>query len=201
MTSLPLLFSKWWKPILIATIFSMLFVYVLVPRLPKQYDASLDVVTSVPERVPSKEYEFDGYYAMQAVDLFSDTIAGWFKSPGFVAQVFDKAQVQRPSKQLRGLGQVFSVKKVSGQLVNVSFRTNNEKDAEKLAKSATQVLNNSVENFNKNGDKKVAFSVLISEPLIAQTNTDPITSALVTGLIVLVCGFNVVVIVDAFKAK
>lgn len=179
----------------------MLFTYVLIPRLPKHYDVSMDIVTSVPERVPSKEYEFDGYYAMQAVDLFSDTIVGWFKSPGFVAQVFDRAQVQRPSKQLRGLGQVFVVKKVSGQLINVSFRTSSEKEAAKLADSATRVLNDSVENFNKSGDKKVAFSVLVNNPLIAQANIDPISSTLIAGLIVLMCGFNLVIIADAFKEK
>lgn len=201
MTALPLLLKRWWKTIFIAVIFCMLFTYVLIPRLPKHYDVSMDIVTSVPERVPSKEYEFDGYYAMQAVDLFSDTIVGWFKSPGFVAQVFDRAQVQRPSKQLRGLGQVFVVKKVSGQLINVSFRTSSEKEAAKLADSATRVLNDSVENFNKSGDKKVAFSVLVNNPLIAQANIDPISSTLIAGLIVLMCGFNLVIIADAFKEK
>jgi capsular polysaccharide biosynthesis protein len=201
MTSLPLLLKKWWKAILVATVLCMLFTYALVPRLPKRYDVSMDVVTSVPERAPSNEYEFDGYYAMQAVDLFSDTIAGWLKSPGFVAQVFDQAQVQRPSKQLRGLGRVFTVKKISGQLINVSFGTNSEKDAAKLAESTTRVLNNSVENFNKNGDKKIAFSAVVNNPLIAQADIDPVVSALVSGLIVLVLGFNFVIIADAFKEK
>jgi len=201
MTSLPLLVKKWWKAILVATVLCMLFTYALVPRLPERYDVSMDIITSVPERVPSKEYEFDGYYAMQSVDLFSDTIAGWFKSPGFVAQVFDKAQVQRPSKQLRGLAQVFTVKKVSGQMVNVSFETNSEKDAVKLTESTSQILNSSVDNFNKSGDKKVAFSVITNNPLIAQANADPVISAIVAGLIVLVCGLNLVIIIDAFREK
>lgn len=201
MTPLPFLIRKWWKIIFVTTIFCMIFTYILIPRLPNRYDVSMDVVTSIPERVPSKEYEFDGYYAMQAVDLFSDTIAGWLKSPGFVAQVFDRAQVQRPSKQLRGLGQFFTVKKISGQLVNLSFRTNNEKDATKLVGSTTQILKDSVENFNKSGDKKIAFSVLVNNPLIVQANVDPVASALVAGLIALVFGFNLVIIVDAFKKE
>lgn len=199
MTPFSVLIGKWGKLVFGAAIFAMLLTIVIVPKLPRHQDVSIDITIPVPARQATTNYEYDGYYALQATDLFGDTLAGWFKSPDFVAQIFSKAGLSAEINSLRNLEKFFTVKKVSGQLITVGYSVKDDKSAGKIGEAIVENVNNRVEIFNKNGNKSLFFTALVGKPLIVLYKRDKYIDALIAGVIVLVFGFNLVIIVDALK--
>jgi len=201
MTSFGAITRKWGKVIIVTAIFAMIATMIIVPRLPKHQSVSVDITIPVPSRPVTNNYEYDGYYALQAADLFSGTLVSWFKSPDFVARIFSKAGVPLMTKSIRNLEKVFSVRKVSGQFITVRFSVKNEKQATDLGEAISDNLKERVEQINTSGNHALVFSVLVGKPLVVLEQRDGFVDALIAGLVVLVFGFNAVIIIDAFKGE
>jgi len=201
MTALVVLLGKWSKTIFFTAFLVMLATFLVVPRLPRQWDAAIDLTIPVPSRSETTNYEYDGYYALQATDLFSNTLAGWFKSPDFVVRVYAKAKVPLKKSSLRNLEKMFTVKKISGQFVTVAYRVTNEQEASDIGDALVNNIKERVDAFNNNGNHFLMFSVLVGKPMVVLSTRNPVADALVAGLIVLVFGFNAVILADAFRVK
>lgn len=201
MTPFIKIINKWGKVIIIAAVFAMVATILVIPRLPKNEVVSVDITVPLPKRAATSNYEYDGYYALQAVDLFSNTLASWFKSPDFVARIHSKAKVPLETKSIRNLEKIFVVKKVSGQLITVTFSAKDEKQANDLGEAISINLKERVEQINNNGNHSLVFSVLVGKPLVVLEQRDVFINALIAGLVVLVFGFNAVIIIDALKVN
>ncbi len=200
MTPLPKLFASWFKPVVLLSIFAMVVTAIITPRLPRGVDVSTSLTVPVPERPESGDYEYDGYYALQATDLFSNTLSGWFKSPDFVSKVFQRAELPRPAQSLRSLGKVFTVKKISGQLVEVQFHAETVEEGKKIAYAVSSVLEEQVEAFNKEGKGPLSFAVLVGEPIYIEVVRNTLVRSLVAALVVFVLAYNLVILIDGIKS-
>lgn len=199
MTPLKTLLARWFKTVIIAGFVAMLATLLIVPRLAQRWDVSIDVTLPVPVRPLTTNYEYDGYYALQATDLFSNTLAGWLRSPDFTARVYDKAGIVLKTDSLRKLEKIFTITKISGQYLTVRFSVADEKEAAKLADAIEKNIKERVSLLNDNEKRPVSFSVFVGKPLVVPYVRDKFFDALVAGLVVVVCGFNAVIIIDAFK--
>ncbi|MDO8511880.1 MAG: hypothetical protein Q7S57_01290 [bacterium] len=199
MTPFSILIGKCVKMIIISAVLAMVATVLIIPRLSQYQDVSVDISIPVPRRPVTNNYEYDGYYALQATDLFSNTLASWFKSPDFVARIYEKANVPLLTGSIRNVEKVFTVKKVSGQFINLSFSAKNAKEANDIGESIVVNVKDRVELLNDNGNSSLIFSVLVGKPLVVLHQRDKYLDALIAGLVVLVFGFNAVIIADAFK--
>lgn len=197
MTRITDLLKDNYKFIAVLVVFSMVVTTLIVPRLPGGVDVSISLSVPVPERPRTQDYEFDGYYALQATDLFSETLAGWFRSPDFAAGVYEKAGIPAPENSLRTLSKIFSAKKISGQLINIEYHAQNANEGGKIAKAAANLLQERVDAFNEKGNSALSFSVVANEPLLIPVNRNVFTRALIVGVVVLVLAANFFVIKDS----
>jgi len=198
MTSLAALLKKNLSFILILAVLTGLITGVVTSRLPRTMDVSISFTIPIPERPLSNNYEYDGYYALQATDLFASTFAGWLHSPEFVSAVYEKAGIlKKPS--IRALGKAFTTRKVSGQLVELQFSASSSKEAENISNQVVIAAKEKVSKFNSEGQKNLTFSVISADPLVIPASRNASINALVAFVIVLVLGINVLIFVDAYK--
>jgi hypothetical protein len=201
MTQFNEIIRKWTKTIIITAIIAMIATIIIVPRMSKEQSASVDITIPVPVRPATENYEYDGYYALQAADLFTSTLVSWFRSPDFVARIYAKANVPLVVGSMRKMEKIFLVKKVSGQFVTVSYSASNEKQAIDLGSAISDSLKERVEQMNNQGSSSLRFSVLVGKPLVVLEQRNKFIDALIVGIIVLVFGLNIVIIADALKIK
>lgn len=192
------LLKSWGRVVLGASLLAMIIAGLITPRLPVKWDAAINITMPVPSRSTSGDYEYDGYYALQATDLFSSNVAGWFKTPGFVTRVYSSAGIHKKESSLRKLEKMFVIKKISGQLLQVSFSTESEASAKNLTGSIKKEIESNVAQFNLGGNQQLKFNVLVSEPVIVKNSQNIIVNILMTGFVVLVFGINMVLIIDTF---
>lgn len=196
MTSLVILLKKNLPFILLLAILSGLATGIVTSKLPKKMDVSISFTIPIPERPQSDNYEYDGYYALQATDLFSGTFAGWIHSPEFVLAIYEKAGVaKKPS--VRSLEKAFITRKVSGQLVELRFSATSAEEAKKISDQIIIAAKEKVNKFNSEGQKSLTFSVISTEPLILPGSRSAPINTLVAFGIVLVLGINVLIFWDA----
>lgn len=198
MTPILQLLAKWLKPLILASILVAVITAIIVPRLPRGVDVSTSLTVPVPERPVSDNYEYDGYYALQSTDLFSNTLTGWFKSSNFVSSVLERAGI-KSAPSIRSLGHFFTTRKVSGQLVEVQFHAKTKQEGQKIVKAFSSVLAEQIASFNEEGNKTLSFNVIVGEPLYAEVARNAILRALVAGFVTFVVGINLVIFIDVFK--
>jgi len=77
------------------------------------FDVSLSLSVAPQEREQTQDYQYDGYYALQAADIFSDTVASFFQSPENVVEIYKKAELPLPSEDFKILKKIFTAKKIA----------------------------------------------------------------------------------------
>jgi hypothetical protein len=178
---------------------SALCTAIVTSRLPRGVDVSLPFTIPVPGRPLSGAYEYDGYYALQATDLFAGTLAGWLTSPDLVADVYAKAGLAQPARSVRTLARVFTARKLSGQLVELRFHARTGEDAQRVAEHVTAIVHRRTEQFNKEGGTPLQFSVTSGEPLVLPVQRSVPLRALVGGLVAFVFGASALLLWDAAR--
>lgn len=130
------------------------------------------------------DYQYEGYYALQASELFGQTILSWFLSPAFEQEVFQTAGVEKPKSALNWLKNYFQGKQLSAQLVTVKFSTRTKESAQKLAGQLIALTEAKAAQANLTSEGKTLFSVKASQPVISNAKL----TAWLVGFIALVVG-------------
>jgi hypothetical protein len=201
MTPIRTLLRRSFSTLLLLAAAAALITAFLVPRLPKGVDVALTFTVPIPHRPPSGEYEFDGFYALQATDLFAETLAGWLTSPNFVAEVYRRTGLPQPASSVRRLNRVFTARKISGQLVELRFRARSEEEAHRLLTEITEVVAERTENFNEEGRASLTFAITAENPLIIPVHRSAPLRALVAAIVAFVLAANVVVFWDVLRSE
>ena len=58
------------------------------------YDTSISFAVNRTSRQETTDFQFDGYYAIQAADLFSKTIVSWFSTPSILLEMYRNAGIE-----------------------------------------------------------------------------------------------------------
>lgn len=201
MTPIPLLLRQWGRSIVLVAVLAAVVTAVLTTRLPRQVEVVQTLTIPVPDRPSTNEYEFDGYYALQATEIFADTLAGWLTSADLVAEAYDRAAMPRPATSVRRLARVFVARKVSGQLVELRFQTAREADARRLLQEVDRLIAERAVAFNESGRSALAFSIHPQDPLILPVQRSVPIRALVAALVAAGVFTSIVVFADAWKIE
>jgi hypothetical protein len=171
--------------------------YLVAQRMGGSYEAHFSYWISLREREISQEYRFDGYYALQATELFAETLAAAIKTPGVIAQ----AQGEKSSQEVRGLLTSVEARQEAPQLVAVVAKGTTGEEARLLAEGLQGVVREQISHYFEQGDPALRFEVVATEVWVGERAI----AARIVGLTVLVLtlflGINWVLFWEAVKQK
>lgn len=138
--------------------------------LPESYDVSLAIDI---ERKPSPNtdfYTYDGYYAIQATELFGKSVASWFVTPDFVEDILQNANKSDiEDLSVKDFRTIFSPEQISANIVEVGFQV---KEAE-IGATLTEAISTSITEYIERRSIQ-DYSIQVGNPVIRQTQYNPL---------------------------
>ncbi|MFH1171479.1 MAG: hypothetical protein V1778_03000 [bacterium] len=170
-TPLQLLRRYRWFFLLFIVVATMATLFISIRARPI-YTTSLSITVDRIHRQATSQYQYDGYYAIQADDLFSQTLLSWFLTPSALLEFYQHASVDPHITSLNGLVSRFRARKYSAQNIVVQFSDPDRKAAEKLAAAISTVVKERGESLNQDSEGQGIFQVQPATPVIVQTRTN-----------------------------
>lgn len=183
-----------------AAVVAAVITVLVTVRLPKQPEAVVLLEVYALNQEKTEDYAYDGYYALQAADLFSNTVMGWLTSPSVVEAIYEKADVSLPTRSLRRLARIFSVKSRGAGIVEAQYRASTEDEAMRLATAMGLVLSQRAEQVGQEEEVRFVFHIVPSEPFIGFPDRNPFLRSIVAVVVVLVIGASGIILVDSLRS-
>lgn len=139
----------------------------------------------------SADYKYDNYYALLAINDFSENFAGWFKNPEIVAAILKRAEVNFTPRRLADFGGVFKTSKTPTNMLEVQFSASSAEQARKIAQAANSIVQEKVGLLMATSWQGVAFTASAGAPIVIK-NTFTIWLNVLAGFLAgLAVGFFV----------
>ncbi len=162
------------------------------------YDMHFSYVVSLGEREESEAYTFDGYYALQATDLFVASLAKWTVAPEMVARAYEVAGLEQP-RSARVLAQAVKSEKTAPQIVQVTVTSKNQAEVERLTAGVQEVVQQNIDNYNQDGLPLARFQVMTTEQWLGQQEVAAGVTGIAVGLVVLFLLINAVLLRESWR--
>lgn len=157
-----------------------------VSRLENGWVVHFSYVVSLTEREAVPAYHFDGYYALQANELYAKTLAEWITAPEMVAQAYQISGLTTPGGWLAGI----TAEATAPQLVRVTVRAPERDTAERLAEGVQAVVRSGV---------PAEFKVSATKPWITRAGLNKRVVGGATGGLVFFIGLNLMVLYASLR--
>ncbi len=166
-----------------------------VVRMGDTWAVHFSYVVSLQEREATNAYRFDGYYALQALESFTKTLAEWIVAPEMVAQAHRAAGLPEPT----GITKVIEAEAAAAQLVRVTVQAGDRAQAEKLAAGLQAVVTQQLQRYEAAGVPAVQFRVVATEPWGTHAGLNKKVVSVATGILVFFVGLNLVVLRESLR--
>lgn len=147
-----------------------------------QYQATLLLNIGRTGGEVTQEYAYDSFYRLQADERFADTVVRWLGSPRVVEDIYTAANIDLEKKDIRDLKGVFGAKRLSSQMIEVTYADAGDKTLKKISEAAVVTLNRYTESLNKENNETNWFIVIGSDPVVRDVRIS-LPLALVIGLL------------------
>lgn len=157
---------------------------------PTSYDVSLALNIERKTNDTGQFYTYDGYYAIQATELFGKSVTSWFVTPDFVEDILknaDKSDIAELS--VKDFRRVFTPEQVSANIVELRFGV---KESE-LGNTLTESISTSIDSYMQTRGIK-DYNIFVGTPVIRQVEYNPILFALGGGFLALALGISILII-------
>lgn len=118
------------------------------------------------------DYKYDGYYAVQASDIFADNISQWLASASIINEIYLRAKAENEMRSLKDFSKAFKADKLSSQYVRVRYRTKDAETAKNLAHALADVLQEKADLLSSSSNEQIGFKVIYSDPLSVENKAD-----------------------------
>lgn len=165
--------------------------------LPVSYDVSLALNIERKVSDTGDFYTYDGFYAIQATELFGKSVASWFVTPDFVEDVLrnsDKSDIDKLS--VKDFRRIFTPEQVSANVVEVRFGV----DEAKVGNTLTDSISSSIVSYMQTRDIK-DYNIFVGTPVIRQVDYNPILFALGGAFLALAIGISIAAIRQHYWEK
>lgn len=152
---------------------------------PASYDSDLILLIGRNGTQDTANYKYDGYYAVQASDIFADNVSQWLGSASLVREIYSRSGVRSDSGTLNSFAKLLSAKKLSSQYVEVRYATADSQSAVKLAHAITDVLGERAEALRAASGEEISFKIIYNDPLTLKAPNN----LLLNGALALAGGF------------
>jgi len=170
------------KMIIAFTLLTAIFAWIFSVYMPAKYEASVSLFIAKNGAQTTDEFKYDGYYALQSGEIVANNVEKMLQSPQVVEKIYGASGVDSDFKNIKSYKKEFTAKKMSNSYVEVSFRTANRQDAEKLAAALTQTVNEQLKQSGDRSQNEIAFSVENNRPIVIEDKPDA-TMNLLVGLL------------------
>lgn len=145
-----------------------IFAIVLTFLLPEKYDASISFDVQRINKQTTSEYQYDGYYEIQASDLFAQTVISWFLTPSVLFEIYDRADVDPEIGTISEFSKRFTARKYSPQNLVVNFSETSKDRADDLSAAVVSVVEARSEELNTTADHQALFELKGSVPVVVR---------------------------------
>lgn len=114
----------------------------------------------------TQDYTYDDFYRLQADERFADTVVRWLGSPRVVEDIYTTAGLDAGNMGTRTLQNIFGAKRLSSQMIEVTYGHTDEKVLLKISVAAVATLNRYAESLNTENKGTTWFVVIGSDPVI-----------------------------------
>jgi hypothetical protein len=135
------------------------------------------------KRQVTTDYAYDGYYALQASQLFTDTLISWFGTPNTVAEMYAMAGVPLPKGDANVAAAGFRMKRLSGQVVTARFTAPNAGAGQALSDAAAKVVEAKTAELDRDAQGDSLFVVTAAAPSITTSKLPLMTAGLAGALL------------------
>ncbi|MFA6098572.1 MAG: hypothetical protein WCV50_02260 [Patescibacteria group bacterium] len=154
--------------IIIITAVSLIATFLFSYLRPVFYDTSISFSINRINKQETTEYQYDGYYAIQASDLFSQTVMSWFMTPSVLLEMYDSAKIDPQITTISSFTSRFKTKKFSPQNIVVNYKERDHNTAEKIGQAIISIVETKAAASNQTSDNKSVFEVVGSKPVIVE---------------------------------
>lgn len=133
---------------------------------PVAYRAALLLNVGRDKAPTTNEYAFDDFYRLQADERFGDTVVRWLQSPRVVSDILKESGLSvspHSENELKGL---IVAKRLSSQVIELSFSHQEKSVLEKEADAIVKILNEYAIRLNRDGQKDGWFVIVGSDPVL-----------------------------------
>ncbi len=194
-------FRQYLGLILVVSILGGLLAYAIASRTGRQYQVHFSYVVSLREREDSNEFRFDGFYALQATDLFSQTVAEWISTPEIVVAAYKEAGLPLPGTDPHAVSRIIEAKKTAPQLVEITVKEKTADRAHKLTEGLKVVMNKNIEMYDTQGIPALQFRIVPTEPWTGSSELSAPLIGSATFLFLLFVGINLVLLLISFEGS
>lgn len=163
--------------------------FVLSVSAPPRYVTSLSISVNRTAGQPTSDYQYDGYYALQASDLFSQTLLSWFLTPSVLLAFYERAGIDPQIGSLNDLTSRFRARKFAAQNLVVQFTENDRQSAQKLAEAISAVVQEQGSTLDTSTDNKATFAIVPAKAVIVETRQNALLNTLAACVGSLLLGF------------
>lgn len=140
-----------------------LFAYGVSRRVAPVHQVHYSYVVSLHER-ETAEFTFDGYYALQATDLFTATLAAWMTAPEVVVAAHRLGGLPVSMEADAAIAQRVTALKTAPQLIEVTVRHDDPDRAEQLAVGLQRAVERNVAEYHDAGIPALRWGIITTEP-------------------------------------
>lgn len=141
---------------------------------PVRYGVSESFAINRINRQTTTQYQYDDYYALQASDLFAQTVVSWFSTPSVLQEAYLAANLDPNIDSVNSLPSRFRVKKYSSQNIVVRYTESTSERAAKVAQGIRSVMEQRTTVLNQSAEGKALFEIVGSTPVIAPVKVSPL---------------------------
>ena len=133
---------------------------------PVKYRAALLLNVGRDKAPTTSEYSFDDFYRLQADERFGDTVVRWLQSPRVVSDILKESGLNVSPRSESELKSLIVAKRLSSQVIELSFSHAEKTILEREADAIVKVLNEYTEKLNQDGQKDGWFVIVGSDPVL-----------------------------------
>jgi capsular polysaccharide biosynthesis protein len=173
--------------------------YLLARSAGPVYEVHYSYLVSLKTRDQVPEYRFDGYYALQATDLFTATLARWTTTPEVIVAALNEGGISPVPQDAQALSRYVRSEKTAPQLVEVTVTGSSAAKAQRLAAGLQKVMEKNIASYHDAAIPAVDFSVVTTNAWTGVSQLHAGLVVLAIAVTVLFVGINIVLLATSVK--
>lgn len=167
-----------WTLLIVFVVVATAGTFIVSMQAKPKYLTSLSIAVNRVNRQTTVDYQYDGYYALQASDLFSQTLLSWFLTPSVLLDFYQKAGVDPHITTTNELVSRFRARKFAAQNIVIQFTDANRDTAQKLADGISAVVHDRSASLDKTSSGDATFDVVPSQAVIVEAKPNVLLNTL-----------------------
>lgn len=139
--------------------------------VPPKYEATISFAIRQEKPKATVDYQYDGYYTIEAAELFGKTVQSWFSTRPIVKEIYEAAGVAVTDNALPKEAGRFTAKQFSSQNVVVRYSHPDEEIVKKISAAMNTVAEKRGAELVLQSDGNSVFNVDAGEAVIVKNET------------------------------